>query len=201
MRSRAVKVFFFSFLLASLVVSSLLSCFGDKKEKTHVPAIRNDEPLALVNKRGMWGFIDRTGRVAIEFLYNDALPYSDGLALVKKGFKFGFIDKNGVMVIPAKYYDARSFHDGMARVQHIKKWGFIDRSGVFVIHPDDDAETRRGAARVKIGDWWGLWIKAAGLSEPRFNGADDFSEGFARVRVGKKYGFINRKWTYAVLHV
>ncbi len=41
------------------------------------------EGLALVESDGRFGFIDRSGRVAVSFEYDYATSFSDSLALVK----------------------------------------------------------------------------------------------------------------------
>jgi WG containing repeat len=42
---------------------------------------------------GLYGFLDNTGKVAIEPAYNNAHEFSESLAAVSKNHKWGFIDK------------------------------------------------------------------------------------------------------------
>jgi hypothetical protein len=80
-----------------------------------------------------WGFIDKTGQVAMQPLYDVADEFAEGLAAVATGGKVGFIDKNGRIVIPQRYDSALRFSQGLAAVQIGGKWGFIDKTGKMVI--------------------------------------------------------------------
>ena len=46
-----------------------------------------------------WGYIDKTGKIAIQPLFTFAHAFSEGLAVVQMGFQWGYIDKTGNMVI------------------------------------------------------------------------------------------------------
>jgi len=59
------------------------------------------EGLAAVKVGDKWGFVDTTGRMAIEPQFDFAAPFFDGLALVQMGTedaKRGYIDKTGSYV-------------------------------------------------------------------------------------------------------
>src|SRR5262245_22764357 len=54
-------------------------------------------------KHPRWGYIDRSGRRAIEPRYQSAEPFSEGLACVETETDvYGFIDRNGELCIPAE---------------------------------------------------------------------------------------------------
>ena len=61
--------------------------------------------LADVKKDGKYGFIDTTGRLAIQYEYDDIYTsgFSEGLCRVKKNDKWGVIDKTGKMIVPCIY--------------------------------------------------------------------------------------------------
>ena len=61
--------------------------------------------LADVKKDGKFGFIDTTGRLAIQYEYDDIYTsgFSEGLCRVKKNDKWGVIDKTGKMIVPCIY--------------------------------------------------------------------------------------------------
>ena len=68
------------------------------------------------------GYIDKTGKIAIDNDYQHVNPFQEGLAVVvTKDLKYGYIDKSGKMVIKPKYKWAGSFHNGIARVKVEKK--------------------------------------------------------------------------------
>lgn len=84
---------------------------------------------------GRWGYVDGTGRLAIECRYADARRFADGLAAVQvpEG-AWGYIDTVGRLVIAPQFVLAEPFEDGMAWVQAAGElWGRVDKSGKMVI--------------------------------------------------------------------
>lgn len=78
-----------------------------------------DELIAVnkgTEKKPSWGFIDRSGKTVIPFIYDHAIPFTDGLAAVRKDGKAGYIDKSGKTVIPFIYDSAAPFSEGLAYV-------------------------------------------------------------------------------------
>ncbi|GHV42636.1 hypothetical protein FACS189490_12010 [Clostridia bacterium] len=86
---------------------------------------------ALSIKNDKYGYIDKTGKVVIDFLYDEARPFDGGLApVVKSPSQSGYIDKSG------KFYDYSwkgELVDGLSVVMKDDKWGFIDKTGSLVI--------------------------------------------------------------------
>ena len=83
------------------------------------------EGFAAVRKNGKWGFIDTSGAVMIDFIYDEALSFGQHLAAVKSGEFWGYISKYGNIVIDAVFYDAKSFSGGSAPVLTERGWQFI----------------------------------------------------------------------------
>ena len=85
------------------------------------------------------GYLNRTGKVIIEFLYDDAFDFSENIALVARKNKinnklnFGYINTNGEELIPLEFEYARSFLDGLAFVRKSGKYGWVNKKGEFVI--------------------------------------------------------------------
>ena len=52
-----------------------------------------------VNKRGLWGFINKTGKVIIPFQFDEKGYFKDGLAEVKVDGRLYYIDKTGKEVV------------------------------------------------------------------------------------------------------
>ncbi len=100
-------------------------------------------------KTGFYGFIDRTGRMAIPCDMDYADDFHDGLALFVKDGRAGFIDKSGAVVIPCEFDQATSFENGRAVVKKNGAYGEIDTTGREVIpciYPNEimpTAATRR----------------------------------------------------------
>ena len=63
------------------------------------------EGLLGVSKNDKWGYITKTGVVAIPFIYDEIRPFSEQLAGVRKGNKWGFINGANKTVIPFQYDD------------------------------------------------------------------------------------------------
>ena len=56
------------------------------------------EGLAPVYRLGLWGYVDKTGRMVIPPRFREAHKFSNGLALVLVGNSLGYIDKTGKFV-------------------------------------------------------------------------------------------------------
>ncbi|GKU77159.1 WG repeat-containing protein [Paenibacillus sp. L3-i20] len=75
------------------------------------------------------GFIDKSGKVAIEPKYEQAYSFSDGLAAVIVNSQWGFINTKGAFVIKPQYEAVSRFSDGIAWAQKDGLWGLIDTKG------------------------------------------------------------------------
>ena len=96
------------------------------------------EGLARINdeKTGLYGFIDKTGKIVIPLKYAWAESFKDGTSLVQNGKRVmdlkGLIDKNGKEVFPVIYEELRRVRDGYFSVKADKGWGIMDRNGNMV---------------------------------------------------------------------
>jgi hypothetical protein len=129
------------------------------------------EGLAVAGKRvpntnGRWGFIDETGKYAIEAKFVMVKPFSEGLAAVV--FKENenaystveYIDQSGRIVVPPQFsgeggVSERGFSGGLAAVKvyndRVDKWGYIDKSGKSVIEPQFAAAGQFPEGRAMVG--------------------------------------------------
>ena len=115
---------------------------------------------------GEYCYIDKEGGIIINPHCSNALPFSEGLAAVRIGDLWGYIDKMGNIVINPQFgYYASGFSEGLASVQI-------------------------GGSNGKYG-----YINKEGeiVINPQFDKAYDFSEGLAKVKVGSKDGYVNKK--------
>jgi len=128
------------------------------------------EGLAAAHN-GKWGFIDKTGKEVIPFIYSSAYSFSEGVAWVsmESGYnaKYGLIDKTGKQILPFEYelssswWEYSLFSDKLAKVSDGKRTGEI-------------GEQRRYVFIDKTGK----------RVTDSFHWAFPFSEGFAAVRFG-----------------
>jgi len=133
--------------------------------------------LAMVATGKKTGYIDKTGKLVVPLIYDQADYYKyspafdGGLACVKIDGKENYIDKTGEVIIKIEYDEVGPFSDGMAWIKKGDKYGYIDKSGalaipfVFYVYTDDFS----GEAIVP-----------------------DFSEGLAAVRIDGKCGFMDK---------
>ncbi|MDD5585129.1 MAG: WG repeat-containing protein, partial [Candidatus Omnitrophica bacterium] len=134
-----------------------------------------------------WGYVDSTGRFAIEPKYDEAKPFSEGLAAVKVNQQWGYIDMTGKLAIEPRYDDAEPFSDGRALVKENGKYGYLDPSGAVAIEPrffDKTYSFANGLALVKMNNKYGF-IDTLGnfVVLPQYDDARSFSQGLALVGI------------------
>lgn len=129
--------------------------------------IDNDELCSnyyLARKGQKYGFIDKFGEVKIDFKYEDAYYLKNGYAAVSdKNGKCGIIDKNNNLIIPCEY-----------------DWLF------FGIH-EDLICAQKGNKNGAI-DWDNNVV-----IDFIYDSLGTFDEGFSSVKIGEKYGFIDKQ--------
>lgn len=172
-----------------------------------------NDGLALVgveSKEGVkWGYIDQTGKMAINAQFDAAGIFSEGLAAVAMTSKengetlWGFIDKNGTIVVNYQFkgHNIR-FANGLALVSDGKKQGYVDKNGKYVINPqfDNAGQFKDGLAAIRQGDMCGF-IDSEGkiVINPQFNRVENFSGGLAAVSSSDgKYGYIDEDGKYVI---
>jgi hypothetical protein len=137
-----------------------------------------------------WGFIDKGGQFVIAPRYFWVSPFSEGLAKVEVEGEVGstgYIRKNGSFAIPPRLSYGADYHEGLAAVVID---GPCAMSNGGSCAPPVLTPTRANPTY----DCRYSYIDAAGrpVSPTRFDGASDFSEGLAAVRIGDRSGFIDR---------
>ena len=111
-----------------------------------------------------WGYIDKSGKLVIDYQFEDAWVFSDGLAPVRVAGKWGYVNVSGKVVIEAEYDYAWQFSEGLGRVLVGEKHGFVDKTGKLVIKPQYDIawEFSKGLARVGLEEKEG-YINSKGV--------------------------------------
>lgn len=84
--------------------------------------------LAMVEKDGSWGAIDKSGRTVIPFEYECLHPVWEGLIAFQQDGKWGYLDAETYGVaIPAQYEQATGFSGGLAVVYDGTRAFLIDK--------------------------------------------------------------------------
>lgn len=180
------------------------------------------EGMARVKIKGKWGYIDKTGKLIINPIYDDANEFKDGLAAVakideKKNEKqWGFIDKSGAVKINFQFIEDKEkywcepdyFSEGLAFVSNDgKQWGCIDKEGKYQINPQFEGQNwgmshfKNGVAVVSQGNSFGYIDKNGKyIINPQYKDANAFSaNGLAAVQHSDgKWGFINKEGKYEI---
>lgn len=136
------------------------------------------DPVAVQNAKGKWGFADASGKVIIDYKYDETEGFINGRARVKKGDDYGYIDIKGKPIIPIKYqelipfdqYSFRAATNGKVKdeVLYDEKWGFIDLDGKELLKCEYD----------EIGEFG--------------------PNGIAYVKKDDNFGYINRRFDFVV---
>src|SRR5690242_9436226 len=84
--------------------------------------------LFPVKVNGKYGYITKSGKIAINPQFEDEGVFADGLAPVKTGGRWGYIDTSGKFAINPQFDIADPFSDGMALVGSNYRYGYIDKT-------------------------------------------------------------------------
>ena len=79
-----------------------------------------------------YGYIDKTGNIAIQPEFGEVGSFSEGLAVVPSTNGKGYMDKTGKIAIAPQFTFAYPFSEGLAVVQMGFQWGYIDKTGNMV---------------------------------------------------------------------
>jgi len=164
------------------------------------------EGLAAVLIKNKWGFIDKSGKIAIQPQFESVSDFSNGFSVIIKEIKGkklrGFINKKGEIVINPQFDQAYSFFEGFALIKMNDKWGFIDEKGSIVINPqfEDANYFSEGLSLIKQGDNYGfIDEKGKIVINPQFKNAGPFQEELAVIQSSdEKYGYINKEGKFEI---
>lgn len=159
------------------------------------------------------GYIDKTGQIAIKPQFDWVGSFSDGLAAVMIAEQIGYINSIGKPVIKPKFnFDEEIdgfeyFSEGLAVASFLNgerdypQKGYIDKQGEIAIAPQfyQAYPFSEAIARVELlsnSSFRFGFITQTGeilFTHPYASLARDFCEGLAAVKIGKKWGYIDRQ--------
>lgn len=154
------------------------------------------------------GIIDRNGRLILPMKYHVIYDIEEGMFMVADtdNAKLGLIDKTGRWIVPPIYGNFGKFHNGYAFVELNGLCGVIDKSGRQAVPLRYGAIAGDRLGMYAILHWsdeglisvsdeykrkWGF-VNKSGLEvvPPTYERVKEFSEGFAAVKLGDKWGYI-----------
>lgn len=157
------------------------------------------EGLAAVRRKGLNGYIDQAGAIAIAPRYDSTFRFSEGRASAKLDGGWGVIDRSGEWIIQPSYRFINPYSQGLAfAITQDKKCGFLDAEGHIAIPFRFRSASDFSYGLAIVSDEKGIhYIDKSGkliYSIPDFLKATPFSEsGLAAVQDIRtsKWGFID----------
>jgi hypothetical protein len=167
---------------------------------------------AIVRVGTKASLIDPSGAVVGEIPYRPLGDFHQGLLRVQasglvdsSGKKlptvYGFVDRQAKMAIPPQFLPAGEFSDDPANLPLGglgPDWVYFDRTGKVIIriskgsHLEDPDLFSSGRLRVKDGFTWGYKDASGAWAIPaKYNDAENFKDGLARVQEGDKWILID----------
>lgn len=152
-----------------------------------------------------WGYVDKFGKVKIDFQYEEAKPFCSGGALVKvSNVENGAIQEYWVVIDgkgnekSERYNMVGNFDKDTKLCWAVRngKYGFVNTSGKTVINfaYDGAEDFSEGYACVKFGDVYYYIDKYGKKKSYEYAEIRSFNEGFGAVKAANgKWGFVNSK--------
>ena len=157
--------------------------------------------LAAVKVNNKWGYLDKSGKMAIYPKYSEANRFSGGYASVKVGKKNFIIDSVGheSEIINGNIKTIKKFTDGIAPyLDQNGLFGFINTNGIVLTE----------AKYISVGPFVNhiAWVKNSTFGvgyinnegeefiKPQFNVGYNFDQynGFARVKINNAWYYVNK---------
>jgi len=151
------------------------------------------EGKSVVNSGFLFGYIDKSGKLVIDPIYESARSFSDGIAMVQKKGKYGFIDHDNNQVIPIEYDKIWYPESGMIRYKKDGKYGFIDFSSKKEVFKGFASATdfQERKAIVNDGNNYLLLDKMGNKKQLPFTYVDVGGEGKWIYAADARFGFLN----------
>ncbi len=161
----------------------------------------------------LWGYIDKSGKVVIPPLFNEASAFDNGVAPVQLDFKGALINRKGRVLATSKSNETPKQFGDMYQIFGKKNLcGLVDKTGKWILPPNYDRieklEKREGirlpntkpTASANDDQYFEIWQnERCGVVDrngkiviaPNYDGISSFNKGHAAVLIDGKYGFVD----------
>ncbi len=159
-----------------------------------VEVMKSEKRGDVTYSRGMYGYINTKGEVALEPVYELAGDFNEGIAWVTLGDKRGTIDKQGNFEARTTLTRTYTYYPEFWKYQMNGRWGFASKSNPQLIEPrfDQAFDSTEGMTIVMLDGKYGFVSNEGVIIEPQFEEVVDFSEGLAPVKLSGLWGYVNR---------
>ncbi|MBK8953756.1 MAG: WG repeat-containing protein [Chitinophagaceae bacterium] len=150
--------------------------------------------MTPVMSEGKWGFMNKTGALAIPCKYDSVGSFSEGVATVRFNNKWGFIYQDDDTLTSCRFDYAYNFSKGIAVVRMNGKYGYFTKTGDMLIpcRYDNAYTFKDELAIVRMGNQFGFVSKKGDQVIPcSYDDAFDFNEGLAAVQKNGLFGYID----------
>lgn len=152
-------------------------------------------------KNGKLGFMNKSGKIAIEPVYDYAASFNSGKAIVTKLIEgkeiISIIDKNGqeIFTFDKKLTNLNNYYENVTVYSDSLAWGIINDKGETVFESKDlnfISEFFNSYASFLKDEKWGLMdMSGKTIIEAKYSAPLSFSDGLSPVKKGDKFGFID----------
>ncbi|WP_308664555.1 WG repeat-containing protein [uncultured Acidaminococcus sp.] len=153
--------------------------------------------VAVVEKDGKQGVIDRTGKEILPLVYKKIAvgdPKEDPAILVQLKGKYGLYDREGKQLLAPTLKKITDINEGIIGGVTEKKWNFYTLQGARLPGEWEEARAfQEGLAPVKTQGKWGFADKTGKLVIPaQYKEVRSFSEGLAAVKKDSQWFYIRK---------
>jgi hypothetical protein len=173
----------------------LFGWMNQKGIEIYTPEFENlnlySEGLALAQKNGLYGYVDKLNNVVIPFQFDLGSDFMFGRAIVEKGGKSGVINRAGKYILPLEFNELGQYSDGLIYGTKDSLYAFYDLMGRQVVEPkySDVFAFEKGKAKVVIyGKEAFMDTSGSYISEPMHQEVFYFNDSILVYRDSLLYG-------------
>ncbi|MGL5808110.1 MAG: WG repeat-containing protein [Xenococcaceae cyanobacterium] len=111
---------------------------GDRSTNIKSSLSNNKLAQIVITQPGIYGFVDRTGKMIIPPQFDIATDFIEGLALVQNDCGWGFIDRTGKIVISPQFDKISGIIHKLIVVKVNEKYGFVNSTNMGIVKPQFD---------------------------------------------------------------